>query len=262
MLNEVLTIEGHETLDKDFSTKDGCFMLFTIFLIFSGGVALFFLLIQKQIYYLIILSIPLILISFKLLGGFFTLQPNEAIVLVFYGTYKGTVKVSGFHWVNPFMSFTGISLRSKNLNGEIMKVNDKLGNPIQIAAAVIWRIHSTAKALFDVENYEYFVKVQYESAIRNIAFSYAYDKNNDNEISLRCGHEEVTKHLVKEMSARLYKAGIEVQEARITTLSYSSEIAGVMLKRQQAEAILSAREKIVQGAVSIVGHAINSLYEI
>ena len=193
--------------------------------------------------------------------GFFTLEPNWANVLVFYGTYKGTCKKSGFHWCNPLLTKTLISLRLNNLNGIILKVNDKVGNPIDIAAVVVWKVKHTAKAIFDVNNYNLYVSVQYESAVRHLAMSYAYEQANENEISLRSGHDEVINFLKKEMQERLSKAGIEVEETRITTLCYSSEIAGAMLRKQQAEAIIAARERIVQGAVSIIANAIVSLRE-
>ncbi len=260
MISQPITVPK-ETQEKTYPTFDGCCMMCINLLLFFGSITLMIVPPIYKFFYSFIFAGPLLILSCIIRSGFFTIQPNEAVVLVFYGTYKGTVKESGFHWVNPLTSKTYISLRSKNLNGETLKVNDKVGNPIQIAAVVVWKVNNTAKALFDVENYEYYVSVQYEAALRNIAYSYAYDKVNDHEISLRSGHDEITKHLMREMHIRLSKAGIDVEDARITTLSYAAEIAGVMLKRQQAEAVISAREKIVQGAVSIVGHAINSLYE-
>jgi regulator of protease activity HflC (stomatin/prohibitin superfamily) len=268
MINDVMisqplrdkNING-DTEERDYSTCDGCSMVIINLLILITALVLFIVPPIFNFFYMFILAGPMFIVSAFSWIGLFTIQPNEAGVLVFYGKYKGTVKESGFHWVNPLMTRHIISLKSRNLNGEILKVNDKIGNPIQIAAVVIWKIKNTAKALFDVENYEYYVKVQYEAAVRNLAHRYAYDKANDNEVSLRSGHEQVTKNLMEEMHDRLFRAGIEVEDARITTLSYASEIANAMLKRQQAEAIISAREKIVQGAVSIVGHAINSLHE-
>ncbi len=263
MFNEDMISQpiAKELQEKTYSTYDGCCMIWINLILFLISITLMIVPPIFEFFYSFILGGPLMILTFINWSGFLTIQPNEAVVLVFYGTYKGTVKESGFHWVNPLNTKTYISLRSKNLNGETLKVNDKIGNPIQIAAVVVWKVNNTAKALFEVENYEYYVRVQYEAALRNLAYSYAYDKVNDHEISLRSGHDEVTKHLMREMHIRLNKAGIDVEDARITTLSYASEIAGVMLKRQQAEAVISAREKIVQGAVSIVGHAINSLYE-
>ena len=249
-----------ETNEIDYSTLNGYSLIFLNLVILLGSICLIVITPIFQIWYLYILAFPLFFSSFKIWGGFFILQPNEAIVLVLLGTYKGTIKTAGYHWVNPFISFTKISLRSRNLNGESLKVNDQSGNSIQIAAVVLWRVDNTAKAIFDVENYENFVQVQYEAALRHLASCYSYDKVDDNEMSLRGAHEEVTKHLKRAMQERLSKAGITVEEARITTLAYANEIAGVMLKRQQADAIIQAREKIVQGAVSIIGHAINSLH--
>ena len=161
--------------------------------------------------------------------------------------------------MNPFYNSTSISLKYKNLNSEIIKVNDKVGNPIMMGCVIVWKVRDTAKAIFDVENYNYYVKVQTESAIRYIGCMYPYDKVNEDDICLRSGHNEINNALQKELSERLKHAGIEVVEARVTELSYASEIANVMLKRQAAEAIIAAREKIVQGAVSITGHAIDSL---
>jgi regulator of protease activity HflC (stomatin/prohibitin superfamily) len=221
--------------EKVYSTWNGCCMLFVSILLFP------------------------VIIGFIFLLGLFTLQPNEAMVLTLCGKYKGTVKESGYHWVNPFLERRQVSLRSNNLDGEVIKVNDKVGNPIMIAAVVVWRVKNTAKAIFDVNDYFNFVRVQYESAVRNLAIHYAYEKTSEGEISLRSGHQDVTNHLMQELHNRLDKAGIDVEEARITTLSYSAEIAGAMLRRQQADAVIAAREKIVQGAVGIVGHAISSL---
>lgn len=201
----------------------------------------------------------LIIISIILFCGYFVNDPNEAYVITFFGKYRGTVKESGFFWINPLTNKKKISLRSNNLNGEVIKVNDKVGNPIMMGCVVVWRVNDTAKACFDVENYHNYVRVQSESAVRYVGCMYPYDKVNEEDVCLRSGHEEVHRVLQNELSERLRTAGIEVQEARITELAYSSEIANAMLKRQAAEAIIAAREKIVQGAVSIVGHALNSL---
>lgn len=225
-----------------------------------------------------------------MLFGFFTLQPNEARVLVLFGEYRGTVRESGFHWGNPFYSngpsSTGalaasaptaktaekpaptpakqhprmkISLRARNLNGERLKVNDKRGNPVEIAAVVVWRVQDTAQAMFDVDDYEHYVQVQYESALRHIASQYAYDHGEENEITLRSGLEEVSQALTRELQDRLSKAGVVVEEARLTHLAYAPEIAQAMLRRQQAEAVIAARQKIVQGAVGMVQMALQEL---
>jgi len=191
--------------------------------------------------------------------GFFTLQPNEARVLVLFGSYKGTVRKSGFHWTNPFTSKIPVSLRSRNLNGERLKVNDKRGNPIEIAAVVVWHIDETAQAVFDVQNVESYVAIQSESAVRHLASSYAYDHGEEHEVTLRGGGDEVSAALSQELSNRLSQAGVVVEEARISHLAYAPEIASAMLRRQQAEAVIAARQKIVQGAVSMVEMALREL---
>lgn len=208
--------------------------------------------------------------------GFFTLQPNEARVLILFGSYHGTVRESGFYWANPFYAnkFTSaqpvggshktisrckVSLRSRNLNGERLKVNDKRGNPIEIAAVIVWHVEDTAQAVFDVDDYESYVRIQSESAVRHLASCYAYDHGEDNEITLRSGVDEVSVALTRELQERLNKAGVTVEEARLTHLAYAPEIAQAMLRRQQAEAVIAARSKIVQGAVSMVEMALSDL---
>jgi regulator of protease activity HflC (stomatin/prohibitin superfamily) len=225
--------------------------------------------------------------------GFFTLQPNQARVLILFGAYKGTARHSGFHWANPFYSNAmrqpgmgriaqlqaaaaadkrgeprpqrqgllrnKISLRARTLNGERLKVNDKRGNPIEIAAIVIWRVEDTAQATFDVEDYKNYVETQSESALRHLASCYAYDHGEDDEITLRSGMDEVSQALRKELQERLAKAGVVVEEARLTHLAYAPEIAQAMLRRQQAEAVIAARSKIVHGAVSMVDMALKEL---
>lgn len=195
------------------------------------------------------------------LGGFFTLLPNEACVLTLFGSYSGTAKDSGFWWANPFMAKRKISQRLRNLEGGKLKVNDKQGNPIEIAAVVVWRVENTAQACFDVEDFEAFVRVQSESAVRHLANSYAYDHGEENEVTLRSGMDEVSVALREELHERLSKAGIEVEEARLTHLAYAPEIAQAMLRRQQAEAVIAARQKIVHGAVSMVQMALQDLSE-
>jgi regulator of protease activity HflC (stomatin/prohibitin superfamily) len=194
-------------------------------------------------------------------SGFFTLQPNEARVLILFGAYVGTVRDSGFHWTNPFNRKLRISLRAHNLNGQPLKVNDKRGNPIEIGAVVVWRIEDTAQAMFDVERYDDYVSVQSESAVRHLASSYAYDHGEENEITLRSGVDEVSVNLRKELQERLAKAGVVVEEARLTHLAYAPEIASAMLRRQQAEAVIAARKQIVHGAVSMVDMALRDLAE-
>lgn len=197
-----------------------------------------------------------------MLIGFYTIQPNQAAALVLFGAYKGTIKVAGWHWSNPFYSKKKISLRSRNLNGEKLKVNDEMGNPIEIAAVVVWHVNNTVEALFNVENYSEFVKVQSESAIRHIAGMYPYDITEGvHTLSLRGSADEVSEDLRKELQERLGKAGVVIEEARLSHLAYSPEIAAVMLQRQQASAIIAARQKIVEGAVGMVEMAVNKLNE-
>jgi hypothetical protein len=207
-------------------------------------------------------AIGIQILGWILLLGHFTLQPNEARALILFGAYRGTVRTSGFHWANPFYSKRHkVSLRSHNLNSDKLKVNDKRGNPIEIGAVVVWRVADTAQALFDVVDYERYVSIQSESAIRHLANSYAYDHGEDNELTLRSGADEVAIALKKELQERLAKAGVSVEEARITHLAYAPEIAQAMLRRQQAEAVIAARQKIVHGAVSMVDMALRELSE-
>jgi regulator of protease activity HflC (stomatin/prohibitin superfamily) len=193
--------------------------------------------------------------------GLVVINPNESLVLVLFGEYKGTIKANGFFFVNPFYVRRRITLRARNLNREPIKVNDKLGNPIMIGIVLVWKVADTFKAAFEVDDYSRFVDIQSESATRKLAGHYAYDNFDDEqkEITLRAGGEEVHQALEKELSERLAMAGINVMEARISYLAYSSEIAGAMLRRQQATAVVAARTKIVEGAVSMVELALNAL---
>lgn len=202
---------------------------------------------------------PLV-ISFVLMPGFFFINPNSSIVLVLFGAYQGTVKKNGFYWVNPFYVKKPISLRARNFDSEKIKVNDKVGNPIQIGVILVWQVQDTFKAAFDVDNYENFVKVQSDSAVRKLAGEYAYDNfEEESEVTLRSGHEEVNQALEENLRKRLEIAGIQVIEARIGYLAYAPEIASAMLRRQQATAVVSARFKIVEGAVSMVQMALDHL---
>ncbi|MCX8156420.1 MAG: SPFH domain-containing protein [Verrucomicrobiae bacterium] len=286
------TMQTASHREKVVETHNGWVMLPVVICLFLGSIALLiYSLVKGQELYrhpiwgLFILALLGLVGSIICMMGFFTLQPNEARVLILFGEYKGTVRRSGFHWGNPFYSngplkggaegesksllgrkqglssFTRykISLRARNLNGEKLKVNDKRGNPIEIAAVVVWRVADTAQALFDVDDYESFVRIQSESAVRHLASAYAYDHGEDNEITLRSGVEEVSAALQKELQERLHKAGVVVEEARLTHLAYAPEIAQAMLRRQQAEAVIAARQKIVQGAVSMVDMALKEL---
>ncbi len=197
------------------------------------------------------------------LSGFVVVNPNESVVLTLFGKYKGTILKNGFWWVNPLMSRRKISLKARNFNSDTIKVNDKIGNPILIGAVVVWRVRDTYKAAFEVDDYNHFVVVQTDAAIRKLAGMYPYDDIEEEgaHLTLRGGGEEVNKQLEAEIAERLKIAGIEVLEARINYLAYATEIAGAMLKRQQAVAIIAARKKIVEGAVSMVEMALKELSE-
>lgn len=203
------------------------------------------------------------ILSLILLLGLFVVNPNVSMVLVLFGNYVGTVKKNGFFWVNPFYTRKKISLRARNLDSSPIKVNDKLANPVMIGVVVVWRVKDTFKAAFDVDDYEHFVHVQSEAAIRKLAGSYAYDNFDDEEmdISLRSGGDEIDHRLEESLEERVSIAGIEVMEARINYLAYAEEIAQAMLKRQQATAIIAARRKIVEGAVGMVELALQELSE-
>lgn len=209
-----------------------------------------------------LMAIPAILVFF-LVKGFMIVSPNHSAVLTLFGEYKGSVKDNGFFWVNPFYSVKQISLRARNQDREPIKVNDKMGNPVMIGAVLVWQVEETFKAAFEVDNFEHFVSVQSESAIRQLASIYPYDKFDDAEadISLRDGGEEVNHRLEEALQKRLNIAGIKVIEARISYLAYASEIAGAMLQRQQATAVVAARKKIVEGAVGMVEMALEELNE-
>lgn len=196
--------------------------------------------------------------------GLSVIAPNEAVITTFLGTYMGTMKKSGLRWVNPFYSKDKISLRSRNLNGEILKVNDKNGNPIEIAAVVVWQVSDTARAVFDVDNYEMFVYVQSEAAVRHLATSYAYDDHDSHDqssMTLRDSTGQINERLEAELNERLAAAGVTVIEARISHLAYAPEIAHAMLQRQQASAVVAARRQIVDGAVGMVEMALQRLEE-
>jgi len=233
---------------------------------------------------LIVSIILLLIFSIISFHGFMQIEPNEARVMIFFGKYEGTVKENGFFWVNPFYAKKKLILRARNLDAEPIKVNDKNGNPIMIGQVIVWKVVDTYKASFDIDSaskttslqsnvidnanekmksYEYFVKVQSDAALRLVAGMYAYDNSVDDKerLTLRSGGEEMNEILEKQLNERLALAGIEVVEARINYLAYAPEIAAVMLRRQQADAIIAAREKIVDGAVGMVKHALEKLSE-
>ncbi len=211
---------------------------------------------------LVLPTIVLWLVGILIISGLYIVQPNKAMVLVFFGKYIGSVRIDGFHWSNPFAVKKGVSLRVRNFNSERLKVNDAGGNPIEIAAVVVWRVIDTARALFDVDKYQEFVAIQSETALRSMAMHYHYDSfDHDDEVTLRGNPTEVAQTLKNELHERLVTAGVEVIEARISHLAYAPEIAQAMLRRQQAQAIISARKKIVEGAVGMVQMALTQLSE-
>jgi len=243
------------TQEKIIKVKNGYFILFLLLLFIVASI---FSLVTSFKWGFIFLFLTIIT-----LPGFFLINPNTSKVLLLFGKYIGTVKENGFYWANPFYTRKGISLRASNFDSERVKVNDKLGNPIMISTITVWKVKDTFKAAFDVDNYENFVRVQSDAAVRKLASLYPYDNFEDDgeaeEITLRASVNEVSKALEKELAERLEMAGIEVLEARIGYLAYAQEIASAMLKRQQATAIIAARHKIVEGAVSMVEMALEKL---
>lgn len=242
--------------EKTIVPANGYIMLFIFLVLFIGGITS---IITFQNPWFIVS----ILLGIFLAPGFIMVQPNNSRVLLLFGKYIGSVKKNGFYWVNPFYTKKKISLRASNFDSERLKVNDKLGNPVMISTILVWRVENTYKAAFDVDNYENFVRVQTDAAVRKLASMYPYDNFADEghveDITLRSSVNEVSEALEKEIDERLSIAGIEVLEARIGYLAYAQEIANAMLKRQQATAIVAARHKIVEGAVSMVEMALNEL---
>lgn len=213
----------------------------------AGGMALFSL------------GVVLAGLAFAVLKGFVIIQPNMAAVLVFLGSYRGTIRRNGFYWVNPLYSKQSVSLRIRNLDSDVLKVNDAAGNPVEIAAVINWRVSDTAKALFNVEAYQSFVDIQTETAVRHVASAYPYENYVDDGLSLRGNADEVTATLQHELQERLAVAGVDVLDTRLRRLAYAPEIAGEMLKRQQASAVVAARRLIVEGAVGMVDQALQML---
>ena len=241
----------NEKTTKPMSGYIGLVALFTLIGVTIYGIAAY----RNPLFLLLVIAIIF------MLPGFFFLNPNGSRVLTFFGKYIGTVKENGFYWVLPFYSKQSISLRARNFDSERVKVNDKMGNPIMISVILVWKVKDTFAAAFEVDNYENFVRVQSDSAVRKLAGSYPYDNFDDDhlEVTLRGGQEEVNHALEHELDERLAIAGIEVLEARIGYLAYAQEIAGAMLKRQQASAVVAARLKIVEGAVGMVETALFEL---
>jgi regulator of protease activity HflC (stomatin/prohibitin superfamily) len=211
----------------------------------------------------VVLRVVSMLVFIIVVKGLYVLQPNQAALLMLFGDYRGTDFSTGLRCVNPFFSRQKVSLRLRNFNSERLKVNDKRGNPIEIAAAIVWRVSDTARAMLDVDHYEAYVPIQAEAAIRHLASEYAYDSSEDGheELTLRGGGDALIARLKTELKARFEKAGLEVDDARITHLAYAPEIAGAMLRRQQADAVIAARKQIVLGAVSMVEMALDGLRE-
>jgi regulator of protease activity HflC (stomatin/prohibitin superfamily) len=239
--------------EKEYSPISGYVMFAVVFILFAGSVWGLIALRNPQFIWILVISIAL-------MPGFFFVNPNGSVVLVLFGDYKGTVKKNGFFWVNPFFMKKPFSLRARNFDSDKIKVNDKVGNPIQIGVILVWQVKNTFKAAFEVDSYETFVKLQTDSAVRLLAGHYPYDNfDTDSEVTLRSAHEEVNHALEENLRNRLDMAGIAVVEARIGHLAYAPEIAGAMLRRQQASAVVSARFKIVEGAVSMVQMALEHL---
>ena len=241
--------------EKEYNPISGYLMLIILLAVLILGV-----------YSIVMLPNPifialLVIFCVLMVLGFVIIYPNYSSVLTLFGKYKGTIKKNGFHWVNPFFIRKKVSLRAQNFDSEKIKVNDKLGNPIQISVILVWRVENTFKAAFQVNDYEHFVRVQSDAAVRKLAGTYPYDNFDDEqaEITLRSGLNEINHALERELSERLDIAGLHVIEARIGYLAYAPEIASAMLRRQQATAIVAARQKIVEGAVGMVEMALDEL---
>jgi regulator of protease activity HflC (stomatin/prohibitin superfamily) len=245
--------------EHEAKTVSGYLMLFVLLAVLLGSIAWLIASIRTHAAGGAILSIVVMMVDFLLLGGFFAVAPNMGVVAQLFGRYVGTAKNTGLQWMNPFCTRKAVSLRVRNFETPKLKVNDREGNPIEIAAVVVWKVVETAEAVFEVDNYENFVHVQSESALRNLATTHAYDAHVEGEISLRSHTQEIAEALKREIQERLQKAGVEVIEARISHLAYAPEIASAMLQRQQASAIIAARSKIVEGAVSMVEMALAQL---
>jgi regulator of protease activity HflC (stomatin/prohibitin superfamily) len=244
--------------EKGIKGLSGWMMLIVLLIVVVGSI---YMLTQRPAAQAAALWIALILIAGFCFLGLTVVNPNEAKVIQLFGTYKGSIKEQGFWWVNPLTIRRRVSLRIRNFESSKLKVNDQDGNPIEIAAVVVWRVIETAEAIFEVDDYEHFLHVQSEAAVRILATSYPYDAHEPNQMSLRMSVMEITHKLRDEIQERLSKAGVEVVEARISHLAYAPEIASAMLRRQQASAIIAARQKIVEGAVGMVEMALDQLSE-
>jgi len=246
--------------EKSYVTMNGIAMLLLLVALIVSEVVIFPMLARGTPAMFVAVAIAIGFVA----AGFFMLQPNEAAVIMLFGDYLGTERKSGLRWTWPWNMRPRLSVRARNYNVETLKVNDKRGNPVEIGAVVVWRVDDTAQAKFDVEDFENFVRVQGESALRHVATRYNYDTGEDHEVhevTLRGGADAVVEALREELQVRVQLAGVKIEEAKLTHLAYAPEIAGAMLRRQQAEAVISARTKIVSGAVSMVEMALKSLSE-
>jgi regulator of protease activity HflC (stomatin/prohibitin superfamily) len=254
-------VELNRTQERKANTSNGGFMLLVTLLLLVGLVWMVIEFIRHE-NGLTGIAVLVLSLAFTLaLCGFYTLQPNEGAAITLFGNYKGTDRQPGLRWVLPWYSRKKISLRVRNVTGEKLKVNDKRGNPIEIAAVVVWRVTDTAQALFDVDHYQTFVDIQIETAVREIASHFAYDHAEEGEATLRGDADQVSALLREKLQERTSVAGVVVDETKLSHLAYAPEIAGAMLRRQQAEAVLAARRYIVQGAVEMVQHALEQLSE-
>ena len=233
--------------------------LLAVLILLIGAVGLFVLGVKSATPALIVIAVVSALVLLVMLAGFYTLEPNQAGVLSLFGRYVGTAKTPGLRWNNPFFSVRKVSLRVRNFESGKLKVNELEGSPIEIAAVIVWQVVDSAEAVYNVDDFESYVHIQSESALRAMASSYPYDQNEDGQIALRSHPQEVSHHLQEQIAERLARAGVEVIEARISHLAYASEIAQAMLQRQQANAVVAARTRIVYGAVSMVEMALNEL---
>ncbi len=245
--------------ERLYSAPSGIPALITFVVLLLADAAWFINSVQQRTVWAIIVAVVVFIAVLIALGGFFTVAPNEGKVLQFFGRYVGTVRDAGPRWTNPFYSKRGVSLRVRNFESSKLKVNDLDGNPIEIAAVVVWQVVDTAEALFQVNDYEDFVHIQSESALRQMAQSYPYDSHDSGGVSLRSHGKEISDHLQAGIQERLASAGVKVVEARITHLAFAPEIAQAMLQRQQASAIIAARTRIVEGAVTMVEMALEQL---
>ncbi|OGU49887.1 MAG: hypothetical protein A2006_04995 [Ignavibacteria bacterium GWC2_35_8] len=247
--------------EKSANKLNGFLMLFVLIALIVLDIYLLVNGIKTDNIQVLWIFIPLIFVIILVSSGFVVVQPNNSRVLILFGKYTGTVRDSGFWWVNPFTLRKKISLRIRNFNSQKIKVNDLHGNPIEIGAVIVWKVFDSAKAFFDVENYEQFVDIQSETAIRTLAAEYPYDVNEEDKPSLRGTPKEIAESLKNTLQTRLEVAGIDIIESRISHLAYAQEIAQAMLRRQQAQAIIAARQKIVEGAVGMVEMALKMLSE-